>query len=190
VVDHRAQPDLKAGFVIKLDPSAVTAAKLDHFATPPTYAKRKVWRCNVLGREDVTAAPSTTGVFLGTDVIDAVYLYGNLDAAGKFASDVRAGTVHVLVDIPAVEPPSSVKIDGMAPEYAARKTAQHALLVKKWYAAHNLRNAGITPDAVEPWMAVTTPAARADDFHEVDMDAIFSSATIGDPRLRGTVVKG
>jgi hypothetical protein len=100
------------------------------------------------------------------DIIEALYVFGSI-VDGNFIPNVIPNTaVHTVVDNTEYESPDTDQVARMA-------------------ARQNLRNAGVTPDPQNPTNAKVTPSKKQDDFKNCDLDAYFS---VGDPRLKGTVV--
>lgn len=184
--------------MILLDPSVIAEQHLDVFAIRPTHALRRWMQVSSVGANEMQTIPPGPAVILGQDVVQAMYSYGTLDASGAFFPTPHTPLVHIIVnmphpafiapDVPAVPDAADLNHDGLL-AYRNQVIAAEDLRVKNNAAAWNLRSAGVVPDPASPWVAVTVPAVHNnDDFKMRDLDAYVCNDTVGDRRLRGTVV--
>lgn len=184
--------------MILLDPAVITEQKLNVFATVPTHAMRRWLNISAVSADEGAHAPIGLQMFLGQDVIQAVYSYGNLDINGMFAPLVYAPMIHIIVELPnpgyqgVPIPPMPLATEPNYTEIVANRDAFIALedrRTKVNAASSNLRSPGVVPHPVTPWVAVNVSAVHyGDDFKQRDLDAYVCNSTIGDKRLRGTVI--
>lgn len=184
--------------MILLDPAVLTEQRLDVFAIRPTHALRRWLQISSVGADELQNIPPGPAVILGQDVVQAMYSYGTLSTSGAFLPMPHTPLVHVIVnmphpafippDVPPVPDVGSLYYDGLV-AYRNQVIADEDLRKKNNAAAYNLRSAGVVPDPNHPWVPITVSSVRmTDDFKMRDLDAYVCNATVGDRRLRGTVI--